>query len=255
MTLTLPRSRHNLVAGLIVLALTICAGTAQAAGIDAISSTPVAGGGQKWSLSVETLVMLSSLTLLPTIILMMTGFTRIIIVLGLLRNAMGTATTPPNQVLLGLALFLTLFIMSPVITKVNEQAWQPLQAGKINFEEFIERANKPMKEFMLHQTREADIARLAKMIDAPDMQGPEDVPMSILIPAFVVSEIKTGFMIGFMIYIPFVIIDLVVASVLMGLGMMMVPPVTVSLPLKLMLFVLADGWNLLIDAIAKSFYT
>lgn len=234
------------------LLLTTSAG---AAGIDAITTTPVAGGGQKWSLSVETLVMLSFMTLLPTILLMMTGFLRIVIVLGLLRQALGLTTTPPNQVIIGISLFLTLFVMSPVLNKVNQDAWQPLQENKISFNQFLDRASVPMKEFMLKQTRETDIALLAKIAKADDFQTPQDVPFMILLPSFVISELKTAFQIGFTIFIPFLIIDLVIASVLMALGMMMVPPATVSLPFKIMLFVLADGWGLLISSLAESFFT
>lgn len=228
--------------------------SATAAGIEAGTSTPIPGGGEKWSLSMETLLLMTSMTLLPTIGLMMTGFTRIIIVLSLLRSAMGTASTPPNQVILGVALFLTLFVMSPVLNKVYQGAWQPYSEGKINIEEFVVKGSDPFREFMLRQTREADIARLAEISGQGDFNGPEDVPFNVLLPAFVLSEVKTGFQIGFTIFIPFLIIDLVVASVLMALGMMMVPPATVSLPFKIMLFVLADGWNILIGSLANSFF-
>lgn len=222
--------------------------------IPGIVSQPLEGGGQQWSLSLQTLLLLSSLAFLPAVVLMMTSFTRIIIVFSLLRTAMGTQATPPNQVLLGLALFLTFFIMSPVIGNVYETAWMPLSNEEINFEEFLVRAQVPVREFMLAQTREPDIALFARLGEVGALQGPEDVPFHILVPAFVTSELKTAFQIGFTIFIPFLIIDLVVASTLMGLGMMMVPPVTISLPFKLMLFVLVDGWQLIVGSLAESFY-
>lgn len=222
--------------------------------IPGIISQPMADGGQKWSVSLQTLLLLTSMAFLPAALLMMTSFTRIIIVLGLLRTAMGTPTTPPNQVLLGLALFLTAFIMSPVINEVYQSAWAPLSAEQIDFGEFLQRAQQPLREFMLGQTREPDLAMFARLAEIGTMQGPEDVPLQVLVPAFVTSELKTAFQIGFTLFIPFLIIDLVVASVLMALGMMMVPPVTISLPFKLMLFVLVDGWQLIIGSMANSFY-
>ncbi|GEN23623.1 flagellar type III secretion system pore protein FliP [Halomonas cupida] len=219
-----------------------------------IVSQPMEDGGQKWSLSLQTLLLLTSMAFLPAALLMMTSFTRIIIVLGLLRTAMGTPTTPPNQVLLGLALFLTAFIMSPVLNEVYQEAWQPLSSEQIDFGEFLQRAQQPLREFMLGQTREPDLAMFARLAETGELQGPEDVPLQVLVPAFVTSELKTAFQIGFTLFIPFLIIDLVVASVLMSLGMMMVPPVTISLPFKLMLFVLVDGWQLIIGSMANSFY-
>lgn len=219
-----------------------------------IISRPLADGSQQWSLSLQTLLLLSSMAFLPALLLMMTGFTRIIIVLGLLRTALGTPSTPPNQVLIGLALFLTFFVMSPVLTQVHQQAWQPFSRDEINFEQFIETGSQPFREFMLGQTRETDLALFARLAQVGDIEGPEQVPMRVLLPAFVTSELKTAFQIGFTIFIPFLIIDLVVASVLMALGMMMVPPATISLPFKLMLFVLVDGWQLLIGSLAQSFY-
>lgn len=222
--------------------------------IPGITSRPLDDGGQQWSLSLQTLLLLSSLAFLPAVLLMMTCFTRIIIVLSLLRTAMGTQATPPNQVLLGLALFLTLFIMAPVLSQVHELAWAPLSNDEINFDEFLQLAQGPFREFMLAQTREPDLAMFARLADIGELQGPEDVPMRILVPSFVTSELKTAFQIGFTIFIPFLIIDLVVASTLMSLGMMMVPPITISLPFKLMLFVLVDGWQLIIGSLAESFY-
>lgn len=211
--------------------------------------------GNNWSLPVQTLVLLTSLTFLPAILLMMTGFTRIIIVLGLLRNALGTPSTPPNQVLLGLALFLTFYVMSPVFDQVYKDAWEPLSEDKITMEMALDRGLQPLHTFMLEQTREADLALYTRMAKQDNFQTKDDVPMQILVPAFVTSELKTGFQIGFTIFIPFLIIDLVVASVLMALGMMMVPPATISLPFKLMLFVLVDGWQLLLGSLAQSFYS
>ncbi len=220
-----------------------------------IVSQPIAGGGQNWSLPIQTLVFITSLTFLPAVLLMMTSFTRIIIVFGLLRNALGTPSAPPNQVLLGMALFLTFFIMSPVFDKIYTDAYQPFSENKISMEVAMDKGAQPLKQFMLRQTREADLALFAKLAKAPPMEGPEAVPMRILLPAYVTSEFKTAFQIGFTIFIPFLIIDLVIASVLMALGMMMVPPATISLPFKLMLFVLVDGWQLLVSSLAQSFYS
>ncbi|MCE9682791.1 flagellar type III secretion system pore protein FliP [Halomonas sp. M5N1S15] len=219
-----------------------------------IVSQPLEDGGQQWSIQLQTLLLLSAMAFLPAALLMMTGFTRIIIVLSLLRTAMGTQATPPNQVLLGLALFLTFFVMAPVFSIVYETAWVPLTGDAINFDEFLVLAQQPFREFMLAQTREPDLALFARLAEIGPMQGPEDVPLRILVPAFVTSELKTAFQIGFTIFIPFLIIDLVVASTLMSLGMMMVPPATISLPFKLMLFVLVDGWQLIIGSLAESFY-
>lgn len=213
------------------------------------------GNGENWSLPLQTLVLLTSLTFLPAVLLMMTGFTRIIIVLGLLRNALGTPSTPPNQVLLGLALFLTFYVMSPVFNQVYNDAWLPLSEDKISMETALEKAAGPMRTFMLQQTREADLALYSRLAKAENFATPDEVPMRILLPAFVTSELKTGFQLGFTVFIPFLIIDLVVASVLMALGMMMLPPATISLPFKLMLFVLVDGWGLLMGSLAQSFFS
>ena len=178
-----------------------------------------------------------------------------LIVFGLLRNALGTPSAPPNQVLLGLALFLTFFIMSPVIDKIYVDAYQPFSEEKISMQEALEKGAQPLREFMLRQTREADLGLFARLANTGPLQGPEAVPMRILLPAYVTSELKTAFQIGFTIFIPFLIIDLVIASVLMALGMMMVPPATIALPFKLMLFVLVDGWQLLVGSLAQSFYS
>ncbi|MBW6391425.1 flagellar type III secretion system pore protein FliP [Billgrantia antri] len=238
----------------VLLAVALLPLAAHAQQIPGIVSQPLENGGQQWSLSLQTLLLLTSLAFLPAALLMMTSFTRIIIVLSLLRTAIGTQATPPNQVLLGLALFLTFFVMSPVFSLVYETAWVPLSADEINFDEFLQLAQQPFREFMLAQTREPDLALFARLAEVGPMQGPEDVPLRILVPSFVTSELKTAFQIGFTIFIPFLIIDLVVASVLMSLGMMMVPPATISLPFKLMLFVLVDGWQLIIGSLSESFF-
>ena len=222
--------------------------------LPALTTTPGADGTQTYSLSVQTLVLLTSLSFLPAMLLMMSSFTRIIIVLSLLRSALGTPTSPPNAVLVGLTLFLTFYIMSPVLDRIHADAYTPLSNNEITFETAVERAGQPLREFMLKQTREADLTLFANLANTPAIESPEQVPMRILIPAFVTSELKTAFQIGFTIFIPFLIIDMVIASVMMSLGMMMVPPVTIALPFKLMLFVLADGWHLLLGSLAQSFY-
>jgi flagellar biosynthetic protein FliP len=238
----------------ITAALMLLPEAASAQGLPGITSTKGPGGSQTWSLSVQTLVLLTSLSFLPALLLSMTSFTRILIVLGLLRTAIGTQSSPPNQVLVGLSLFLTFFVMSPVFDKVHATAYKPFAENKISAEQALERGVEPFKQFMLKQTREADLALFARLAHIEKLEGPEQVSLRILLPAFVISELKTAFQIGFTIFIPFLIVDLVVASVLMSMGMMMVPPATISLPFKLMLFVLVDGWQLLIGALAQSFY-
>lgn len=245
-------ARHGLALGL--LALPFAAMAQQAVGLPAFTSAPAPGGGQAYSLSLQTLLLLTALSFLPAVLLMMTSFTRIVIVLSLLRQALGTQSAPPNQVLIGLSLFLTLFVMSPVLDKIYVDAYQPFSQNKIQMSEALDKAVTPLKNFMLKQTRESDLALYVKMSQAPEMQGPEDVPLRVLVPAFVTSELKTAFQISFAILIPFLIIDMVVASVLMSMGMVMVSPSIVSLPFKLMLFVLVDGWSLLIGSLAQSFY-
>jgi flagellar biosynthesis protein FliP len=224
-----------------------------AAGIPAFTSSPGPAGGTTYSFSIEALLLLTSLTFLPAALLMMTSFTRIVIVLALLRQAIGTMQAPPNQVIVGLALFLTLFIMGPVFERIYEVAWQPYSENKINFLEATQRGVEPLKGFMLKQTRQEDLALFVKLSNHPPLQGPEETPLKILVPAYVISELKTAFQIGFIVFIPFLIIDMVVASVLMSMGMMMLPPMLVSLPFKIMLFVLADGWNLLIASLVQTF--
>ncbi len=219
-----------------------------------INSTPSASGGQEYTLSLQTLILLTSLTFLPAALLMMTGFTRIIIVLSLLRQAIGTQSAPPNQVMIGLALFLTMFVMSPVIDKIYVDAYQPLSENQISMQEALDKGAAPLKAFMLKQTREGDLALFAKMAQIEAINGPEEVPLRVLVPAYMTSELKTAFQIGFAIFIPFLIIDMVVASVLMAMGMMMVSPAIVSLPFKLMLFVLVDGWQLIMGSLVQSFF-
>ena len=212
-------------------------------------------GGTSYSVPIQTLLFFTALSFLPAVLLLMTGFTRIVIVLSLLRQALGTQAAPPNQVIVGLSLFLTFFVMGPTLDKVYAAAYQPYAENRIAFDEALKRGEVPMREFMLKQTRQADVmlfARLAK-IDA-SVQG-DAVPFKVLVPAFVTSELKSAFQIGFLIFIPFLVIDMIVASVLMSLGMMMLSPVLVALPFKLMLFVLADGWNLLLGSLAASFAT
>lgn len=225
------------------------------AGIAALTSTPAAGGGQTYSLSLQTLILLTSLSFLPALLLMTSSFTRIIIVLSLLRSALGTPSSPPNQVLIGLALFLTFFVMSPVLEKMYNEAYLPYSEKKITLEQAFNTGIAPLKIFMLRQTRESDLGLFLKISNSEQLQSADDVPLKVLVPAYVISELKTAFQIGFVVFIPFLIIDMVVASVLMSMGMMMVSPAMISLPFKIMLFVLADGWNLLVGSLVQSFYT
>jgi flagellar biosynthetic protein FliP len=222
-------------------------------GLAAVTSTPAAGGGQTYTLSLQTLLLLTSLTFLPAVVLMMTGFTRIVIVLSLMRQALGTPAAPPNQVLIGLSLFLTFFVMSPVLDRIYTDAYRPFSENSITMEQALERGAVPLRTFMLRQTRESDLALFVKLSSEPAPERVEDISMKVLIPAYVTSELKTAFQIGFVVFIPFLIIDMLVASVLMSMGMMMVSPVLIALPFKIMLFVLVDGWNLLIGSLAQSF--
>jgi flagellar biosynthetic protein FliP len=205
------------------------------------------------AMSLQVLIIMSLLTILPSLILMMTSFTRIIIVLSILRQALGLQQTPPNQVLIGLSLFLSLFIMAPTLTQVNTVALQPYNAGTIDASTAISRAGTPMRDFMARQTRIKDINMFAGIAKSGPYAGARDIPFSVLLPAFVTSELKTAFQIGFLIFLPFIVIDLVVASVLMALGMMMLSPSIISLPFKLLLFVLVDGWALTMGSLANSF--
>lgn len=210
--------------------------------------------GQTWSLSLQVLVLMTILTMLPAIVLMMTSFTRIIVALAILRQALGTASTPSNQILIGLALFLTVFVMMPVFDEINKTALQPYLAEDLGPEEALRAASQPMRDFMVEQTREDDIAMFLRIADYGEVESPEDVPMTVLIPAFMTSELKTAFIIGFILYLPFLVIDLVVASVLMSMGMLMLSPMIISLPFKIMLFVLVDGWSLIMGTLAASFF-
>ena len=226
---------------------------AQASDLPLFNSKPAAGGGQNYSLPVQTLLVLSALAFLPAVLLLMTAFTRIVIVLSLLRHALGTQASPPNQVIVGLSLFLTLFVMGPVADRIYADAYVPYSEQKINFDQALDRAQAPLKRFMMKQTREPDLALFYKLARQTPPQTRDDIPLRVLVPAFVTSELKTAFQIGFMVFLPFLIIDMVVASVLMSMGMMMLSPVLISLPFKLMLFVLVDGWNLLIGSLVASF--
>lgn len=208
---------------------------------------------QEVATSLQILFMLTVLSLAPSILIMMTSFTRIIVVLSFLRSALGTQQMPPNQVIIGLALFLTFFTMAPYWQQVNQQALQPFIEGSLTQDAAVEKGLQPIREFMLKQTRENDLALFVNLADAPRPSGPEEVPTYVLMPAFVISELKTAFQIGFLIYIPFIIIDMVVASTLMSMGMMMLPPVTISLPFKILLFILVDGWHLVIRSLVTSF--
>ncbi len=244
-------------AGLVALLAAGVATTASAAdpGITALSVTTGPGGSQTWSVSIQILLFMTALTLLPAALMMMTSFTRIIVVMAILRQAMGTAQTPSNQILVGLALFLTLFIMAPVFEQANTDGLQPYLKNELKAEEALARAAEPFRGFMLRQTRENDLAMFARMSGRPALAENEKVPFTLLVPAFITSELNTAFQIGFLLFIPFLIIDLVVASVLMAMGMMMLSPVIISLPFKLMLFVLVDGWSLILGSLAASFHT
>ena len=212
-------------------------------------------GGTSFSVPIQTLLFFTALSFLPAVLLMMTGFTRIVIVLSLLRQALGTQASPPNQVVIGLSLFLTFFVMGPTFDRVYQEAYVPYSTNAITFEQAVDKAQAPMRAFMLKQTRQSDFALFARLARLEPEVTAEKAPFRVIVPAFVISELKTAFQIGFMIFIPFLVIDMVVASILMSLGMMMLSPVLVALPFKLMLFVLADGWNLLIGSLAASFAT
>ena len=213
------------------------------------------GGSTSYSVPIQTLLFFTALSFLPAVLLMMTGFTRIVIVLSLLRQALGTQSSPPNQVSVGLSLFLTFFIMGPTLDKVYQDAYLPYTTNAISFDQALARGEAPMRAFMSKQTRQSDFALFVKLAKLPPDTKVDAAPMRVLVPAFVISELKSAFQIGFMIFIPFLVIDIVVASILMSLGMMMLSPVLVALPFKLMLFVLADGWNLLVGSLAASFVT
>jgi flagellar biosynthesis protein FliP len=239
----------------LTLVLVAADALAQASDLPLFNSRPAAGGGQSYSLPVETLLLLTALTFLPAVLLLMTAFTRIVIVLSLLRHALGTQASPPNQVIIGLSLFLTLFVMGPVADRIYADAYVPYSEQKLPLSQALDRAQAPLKAFMLKQTREPDLALFVKLARAEPPKTRDDVPLRVLVPAFVTSELKTAFQIGFMVFLPFLIIDIVVSSVLMSMGMMMLSPMLISLPFKLMLFVLVDGWTLLVGSLVASFGT
>lgn len=223
-------------------------------GIPAVTVTTNGDGSQDYTMTLQALFIMTALSLLPAFIMMMTSFTRIIVVLSILRQAIGLQQSPSNQILIGVSLFLSMFIMTPVFEEIDERALQPYLAEEMTSMEAFEQAKGPMRAFMLSQTRVKDLETFVSIAgDEGKYQDPADVPLNILIPAFVTSELKTAFQIGFMLFIPFLIIDLVVASILMAMGMMMLSPMIVSLPFKLMLFVLVDGWNLILSTLAGSF--
>lgn len=224
-----------------------------AAGLGVLDLAPDNHGGQTYSVPVQLLLLMTGLVFIPAILLTMTAFTRIIIVLSLLRQALGLTQTPPNQILIGLSLFLTAFVMSPVLTRVNSDALQPLMNDKISVMDAVAISEVPLKAFMLKQTRQDDLGLFLKLAGGQTYATQQDVPFRLLVPAFVTSELKSGFQIGFLIFLPFIVIDMVVAAVMMSLGMMLLSPTTVSLPIKLMLFVLVNGWTLVIGSLAEGF--
>ena len=248
--------RLVLAASVLLLATDVWAQATAAPGASGPSLPLMVGqgpNGNSYSVPIQTLLFFTALSFLPAMLLLMTGFTRIVIVLSLMRQALGTQSAPPNQVVVGLSLFLTFFVMGPTLDKVYQDAYAPYSQNAISFEVALERGQAPMRAFMLKQTRQSDFELFANLARLPNDVTAETAPFRVLVPAFVTSELKTAFQIGFMIFIPFLVIDMVVASVLMSLGMMMLSPVLVALPFKLMLFVLADGWNLLIGSLAASF--
>ncbi len=245
--------RMYVLAAFFALLLPSASATA-AEGIPALLINSDVEGGQTWSVSLQALVLMTTLTLLPAAILLMTSFTRIAIVLGILRTALGTAQTPSNQVLIGLALFLTAFVMRPVLTEIHADAVQPYLNEEISVESALQTASAPLRNFMMQQTRNDDLVLFLSLSESEMPADVNDIPFLVLVPAFVTSELKTAFQIGFILFVPFLIIDLVVASVLMSMGMMMLSPLIISLPFKLMLFVLVDGWNLVLGTLAGSFF-
>ncbi|ABY99807.1 TPA: flagellar type III secretion system pore protein FliP [Pseudomonas putida] len=241
---------------MLTLALLLAAPLALAAdplSIPAITLSNTADGQQEYSVSLQILLIMTALSFIPAFVILMTSFTRIIIVFSILRQALGLQQTPSNQLLTGMALFLTMFIMAPVFDRVNQDALQPYLKEQMTAQQAIDKAQGPLKDFMLAQTRQSDLDLFMRLSKRTDIAGPDQVPLTILVPAFVTSELKTAFQIGFMIFIPFLIIDMVVASVLMAMGMMMLSPLIISLPFKIMLFVLVDGWALIMGTLASSF--
>ena len=244
--------KASLACGIVLLLLSTVSAQADP-GLAAVSVTTAANGEQTYSLSIQILLVMTLLTLLPAGLMMMTSFTRIIIVLAILRQALGTQQTPTNQTMIGLALFLTLFVMAPVFDQAYTDSVTPYLDGQLPAQQALQQASEPFRSFMLNQTRESDLQLFADISSHSELSGPEDVPFSLLVPAFVTSELKTAFQIGFLIFIPFLVIDLVVASALMSMGMMMLSPLIISLPFKIMLFVLVDGWSLILGTLAASF--
>ena len=241
---------------LVLMTLTTMGSNAFAQSPLQLNTSPSAGGGTSYSVPIQTLLIFTALSFLPAVLLLMTAFTRIVIVLSLLRQAIGLQSSPPNQVIIGLSLFLTYFVMNPTLEKVYVDAYQPYSNQQISFEVAVDKATDPIREFMLRQVRDNDLALFSKVAKFPTNSKPQvakDIPMRVLVPAFVLSELKSAFQIGFLVFLPFLLIDLIVASVLMSMGMMMLSPVLVSLPFKLMLFVLADGWNLMTGSLLASF--
>ncbi|MGI4836771.1 MAG: flagellar type III secretion system pore protein FliP [Janthinobacterium lividum] len=241
---------------LLTLLLVVVAPMALAAdplSIPAITLSNGANGQQEYSVSLQILLIMTALSFIPAGVMLMTSFTRIIIVFSILRQALGLQQTPSNQLLTGMALFLTLFIMAPVFDRVNTDALQPYMAEKMSAQDALAKAQVPLKDFMLAQTRQSDLDLFVRLSKRTDIIGPDQAPLTIIVPAFVISELKTAFQIGFMIFIPFLVIDLVIASILMAMGMMMLSPLIISLPFKIMLFVLVDGWALIIGTLAGSF--
>jgi flagellar biosynthetic protein FliP len=222
--------------------------------LEAFTVMPNDKGGQTYSVTIQILVLMTALTLLPSLLLGMTSFTRIMVVLAILRQALGIGQTPSNQILLGISLFLTLFIMLPVFSQVYDQAVQPYIQEQLAPDKALEKAVLPLHKFMLKQTRETDLELFLRIADRKEIQTADDIPLTILMPAFMISELKTAFQMGFLLFLPFLVIDLVVATVLMALGMMMLSPMVISLPFKLMLFILVDGWALVVETLAASFY-
>ena len=238
----------------LLIALLLLPFVAHAQGIPAISVSGGDGGqGTRYNLSLELVALMTAITLLPSLLLSMTPFIRIIIVMSLLRQALGTGQTPPNQVLVGLSLFLTFFIMSPILNKVYDEAVVPYMNNTLPADKALTTAQEPIRSFMLKQTRQEEIAAFVQISGKGPVADASEVPFSTLVPAFIISELKSAFTIGFLIYIPFVVIDLIVSSVLMSMGMMMLSPMMISMPFKLMLFVLVDGWSMLMGSLASSF--
>ena len=245
--------RRALAAGATALAIAMAAAPALAQSALSVDARPAAGGGTTYSLPVQTMLAFAALSFLPAVLLLMTSFTRIVIVLSLMRQALGLQTTPPNQVIVGLSLFLTMFVMGPTLDRIYQDAYRPYTEQKMAFDTALDRGSEPLRTFMLRQTRASDLGLFSRIAKVDARTPPERMPMRVLIPAFVTSELKTAFLIGFLVFIPFLLVDLIVASVLMSMGMMMLSPVLVALPFKLMLFVLADGWSLMVGSLVASF--